>query len=112
MMEGHPEDDDIEGWYLAASCCDENRVANIAFHSASRSTPSIRSSSFPTRFPTMPTCQMITNPVPSSMPTSSAPTPMDVDATKCGGVCTLFVIIVAKWDISIKIAPKVLMYIL
>src|SRR6266487_4944608 len=89
MMEGHPEDDDIEGWYSATSCCNENHVANTAFHSASRSAPSVCSSSFPTRFPTMPTCQTITNLVLSSMPTSSVPTPMDVDATKHGGVHTL-----------------------
>src|SRR6266487_803092 len=79
MMEGHPEDDNIEGLYSAASRCDENRIANTAFHSVSRSTPSVRSSSFPTHFPTMPTHQTITNPVPSSMPTSGMPAPMDVD---------------------------------
>jgi hypothetical protein len=83
MMEGRPADDDVEGWYSAASRCDENRVANAAFRSLSRSMPYIRSPSTQTRFPALPTCQAV-NPLASS--SSNVPTPMDVDATKRGGV--------------------------
>ena len=35
MMEGRPDDDDVDGWYVAASRCDENRTTNAAFHSSS-----------------------------------------------------------------------------
>ena len=35
MMEGHPDNDDADGWYAAVSRCDENHTANAAFHSSS-----------------------------------------------------------------------------
>ena len=35
MMEGRPDDDDADGWYAAASRCDENCTTNAAFHSSS-----------------------------------------------------------------------------
>ena len=51
MMEGRPRDDDIEEWYSAASRCDENRTANAAFHSSSRSTSYACSLMIQVRFP-------------------------------------------------------------
>src|SRR5918999_5022505 len=36
MMEGCPDDDDADGWYAAASRCDENRTMNAAFCSSSQ----------------------------------------------------------------------------
>ena len=88
MMEGRPADDDIEEWYSAASRCDENRVANLAFQSSSRSTtyahpplPQVRLPNVPARQATAPS-----HPTPTS--TLNNPVPMDVDATKRGGIRT------------------------
>src|SRR6266516_831483 len=53
MMEGHPGYDDIEAWHSAASRCEENRMANAAFHSSSRSTSYI--CPLLTRTPSLPT---------------------------------------------------------
>jgi hypothetical protein len=89
MMEGRPEDDDIEGWYAAASRCDENRMANAAFRSTSKSVPSVRTPSFPARPLILPMRQPVANPILPSTSTSSAPAPMDVDATKRGGMRTM-----------------------
>ena len=87
MMEGRPDDDDIEGWYSAASRCDENRAANAAFHSSSRPLLSTR---IPVSRPPMPPARQVTTPqVPSSTQVSSLPAPMDVDATKRGAVHTM-----------------------
>jgi len=88
MMEGRPEDDDIEGWYSAASRCDENRAANAAFHSSSRSPFSTRFPVTQAHTPTIPARQTGTSHVPSSVPTSNLPAPMDVDATKRGRIRT------------------------
>src|SRR6266487_702339 len=89
MMEGCPEDNDIDEWYSAASCCDENHAANTAFHSTSRLMPYVHPLLAQTHLPTMPTCPAVTGQTLSSTSTSNMPVPMDIDATKCGGVCTL-----------------------
>lgn len=88
MMEGRPDDSDADGWYSAASRCDENRAANAAFRSSSRPL-------FNTRFPTAQTHAPVSSARPavppqtsSSVPTSNLPAPMDVDATKRGGIRT------------------------
>jgi len=88
MMEGRPEDDDCEGWYSAASRCDENRAANAAFQSSLRSPFSTRFPVTQVRTPTIPARQTGTSHVPPSIPTSNLPAPMDVDATKRGGIRT------------------------
>jgi hypothetical protein len=36
MVQGQPEDDDLEEWYAAARVLDANRAANQAFHSTQR----------------------------------------------------------------------------
>src|SRR6266487_1647178 len=53
MMEGRPADDNIEGWYEAASHCDENRIANIAFHSSSQLTSYTHTPLAQVRLPTI-----------------------------------------------------------
>src|SRR6266487_2790990 len=86
MMEGRPGDDDVDGWYVAASHCDENRTANAAFHSSSRPQINTRFPSTQTRIPALPVRPTPASPVLSSVPMSHVPAPMDVDATKRGGV--------------------------
>ena len=89
MMEGRPEDDDFEGWYSAASRCEENRAANAAFHSSSRPPPSTRFQTVQGFIPKPPPSQVVAPSASTSSPTSRLPAPMDVDATKRGGVGTL-----------------------
>jgi len=81
MMEGRPDDDDVNGWYVAASRCDENHAANAAFHSSSRPLVNSRFPSNQVRFSTP-----LVRPAPAPPVPSSVPAPMDVDATKRGGV--------------------------
>ena len=86
MMEGRPDDDDADGWYAAVSRCDENRTANAAFHSSSRPLMNTRFPSIQTRTSAPPIRPTPAPPVLPSIPTSHVPAPMDVDATKRGGV--------------------------
>lgn len=89
MVEGRPKDDDIEGWYLASSRCDENRTANAAFRSQSRPVPYVRPLLTQTRFSTPSTRPTSAPHAPLLMPVSNVPAPMDVDAARRSGPRTM-----------------------
>jgi len=74
---------------------------------ASRSNPYIRPPLAQTHLPTMPTCPAVTGQTPSSTSTSNMPVPMDVDATKHGGVCTLVCYCCSKMGHLGKNCPQV-----
>jgi len=87
MLYGRPTDTDLNTWYRAARRIDQARLANKAFQSVSRSTPSGPAKTISVRPPPMsvvrlppaPPLPVTPKPLP---PTPSMGVPMDVDATR------------------------------
>jgi hypothetical protein len=87
-----PQDRDFDGWFKAARCLDLNRLANEAFHLASRRPPA-HSAPTPTTYPAPPRAPFLflcshppTAATPAAMHTPSRALPpgipMDVDCTR------------------------------
>ena len=87
MPYGRPADTDSDAWYRAAWRIDQARLANKAFQSVSRSTPSGPTKTVSTRPPPMsvvrlpPAPPLPVTPKPAPL-TPSMGVPMDVDATR------------------------------
>jgi hypothetical protein len=90
MVQGRPDDKNLEGWYKAARMFEANWVANQAFHGAQRvapPTPNTHITFLAMRnpFPVPPVIQTPPHCAPQypGVPTqaSNVPTPMEVDAT-------------------------------
>ena len=87
MLYGRPADTDPDAWYRAAWRIDQARLANEAFQSVSRSTPSGPAKTIPVRPPPMSVVRLPPAPPPPVTPKPPPPTPsmgvpMDVDATR------------------------------
>jgi hypothetical protein len=91
LVQGRPEDDDLDGWYSAAHMFDANRTANQAFHGTQRTmVPSLNvQPTFPTPRVTFPVQPMSLMPTPHTLQyprvpvrASNVPAPMDIDATR------------------------------
>ena len=92
MVQGRPEDDDLEEWYAAAWVLDANWAANQVFHGtqhAAAFTPSPRTP-FPAPRAQPPTSSATlashfqTSPYPRvPARASNIPTPMEIDAARC-----------------------------
>jgi hypothetical protein len=81
MGRDRPADDDTEAWYAAARMFDENRAANLAFHTTSTTTNHFAPArGFSIRMPP---------PEPSTTPRTPAPRPSDAVKTRFDspGVC-------------------------
>jgi len=87
MPYGRPTDTDPDVWYRAARRIDQARLANEAFQSVSRSTPSGPAKTVSVRPPPMsvvrlpPAPPLLVTPKPPP-PTPSMGVPIDVDATR------------------------------
>jgi hypothetical protein len=91
LVQGRPEDDDLEGWYSAACMFNANWTANQAFHGTQHAmVPSLNvQPTFPTLRTTFLVQPMTPMPTPctSQYPrvpvhASNVPTPMDINATR------------------------------
>ena len=87
MPYGRPTDTDPDAWYRAARRIDQACLANEAFQSVSRSTPSGPAKTVPVRPPPMSVVRLPPAPPPLVTPKPPPPTPsmgvpMDVDAAR------------------------------
>jgi hypothetical protein len=92
MVQGRPDDDDLEEWYAVARVLDANRAANQAFHGTQRVAAFTPTSRTPIPALRAPPLTSSVSPVShfqaSQYPgvparASNIPTPMEIDAARC-----------------------------
>jgi hypothetical protein len=88
MGRDRPRDDDVDAWYDTARMFDENRAANLAFHSATPTNYTAPSRGFSIRMPapetnTQPRANL---PTPRVAPVDTAKPRFDTTCRRCGKV--------------------------